>query len=561
MALLGLVRSSETTAVTVPTTAPSLQLEFAEVLACGRRLWLRGRLLNTPPPPAAVTTDPHWWFAWPHKSPATPVLAHLETRISGRVFEADLPLQADGRFETCLEADLPPARRGWRLARNRVQFARQTTEKCALVALPAVKAKAAVAVLLPVRYTLESGEPCQWSQAKAALRLTPLLRRLQGSTDAPSFYYVAAVPSAGAPSQAELALALATLGWPTGSYVVVPTAAGQASEALAHALDRLRWLLAGTLPLSVVNLEPSLTRTLVAPGEPGSERAPLRVLLQPTDDPATVAVEGLATAPAPLVTFPRRTRSALVPRYPVVFCHGLLAYTTFNLAVPEDVNYFSHMRRFLRERGFRALYPQVTPTGGVAIRAAQLKEQILRWTDEPVNLVGHSMGGLDARYLISRLGLAERVRTLTTVSTPHRGSALVDWFVSSFREGVPLLQAMQAAGLNVDGFEDCRPGACRDFNACTPDMPGVRYFSYGGAAVGARVTPFLRRAWAILKAAEGPNDGMVSAASARWGEYLGTLNADHFAQTPDLAFVHPQENFDPVGFYVRLLEDLARRGY
>ena len=75
------------------------------------------------------------------------------------------------------------------------------------------------------------------------------------------------------------------------------------------------------------------------------------------------------------------------------------------------------------------------------------------------------------------------------------------------------------------------------------------------------VTPVLRRAWSILKAVEGPNDGMVSEASARWGEYLGTIHADHFAQTPDMVFVRPGEDFDAPGFYCRVLEDLARRGF
>jgi hypothetical protein len=35
---------------------------------------------------------------------------------------------------------------------------------------------------------------------------------------------------------------------------------------------------------------------------------------------------------------------------------------------------------------------------------------------------------------------------------------------------------------------------------------------------------------------------------------------DHFAQTPDGLFVRPGENFDALGFYSRLVEDLARRG-
>jgi len=71
----------------------------------------------------------------------------------------------------------------------------------------------------------------------------------------------------------------------------------------------------------------------------------------------------------------------------------------------------------------------------------------------------------------------------------------------------------------------------------------------------------LRRAWNILTPVEGPNDGLVSVASARWGEYLGTLPVDHFAQTPDAVFVRPGETFDSLGFFARLVEELAWRGF
>jgi len=45
------------------------------------------------------------------------------------------------------------------------------------------------------------------------------------------------------------------------------------------------------------------------------------------------------------------------------------------------------------------------------------------------------------------------------------------------------------------------------------------------------------------------------------GRYLGTIRADHFAQTPDGLFVHPEESFDSLGFFLRMVEDLARRGF
>ena len=39
-----------------------------------------------------------------------------------------------------------------------------------------------------------------------------------------------------------------------------------------------------------------------------------------------------------------------------------------------------------------------------------------------MHLIAHSMGGLDARHMIVREGMAERVASLTTVGTPHNGT-------------------------------------------------------------------------------------------------------------------------------------------
>ena len=51
------------------------------------------------------------------------------------------------------------------------------------------------------------------------------------------------------------------------------------------------------------------------------------------------------------------------------------------------------------------------------------------------------MGGLDARYLISRLGMADRVLSLTTLGTPHRGTSFADWGVSRLQRYLrPLLE-------------------------------------------------------------------------------------------------------------------------
>ncbi len=563
MTPLGLVDTGPRSAQPLAQTDTESRLEFEEALASEGRVWLRGRLIPPLVPAKAADQQP-WWGWWRRKRDrnGAPPVIRLETRISGQVFQADVPLRSDGRFEATLTGHLPVARRGWRIARNRVTGPNGTAEKCSVVVVPPENARDVVVVLLPLAYTLAYRGAQQLARSELATRLTPILRRLHqrpGGTCA--LYYLAMVPASSDSHQAELALATTTLGWPSGNFVLLPADSAATLDTFITGIDRLRWLFAGALDLLVLNMEPSLTQALRVQVQPREDRARIQRLVSPDEDPWTI-FNGTSPAPSPAGTWSLRpTRAGLVPRHPVVFCHGMLAFSTLSMHLPKDLNCFSALRPFLRERGFRVLFPQVAPTSGVAARAQQLRDQITRWTNEPVNLVAHSMGGLDARYLVTHLGMADRVRSLTTVATPHRGTYLVDWFLANYRQRVPLLLALETLGVNIDGFRDCRPAACCDFNAQTPDMPQVRYFSYGGAVSQVHVTPVLRRAWSLLTAMEGPNDGMVSTASARWGEYLGTLHADHFAQTPDKTFVHPKEDFDALGFYVRLLEDLARKGF
>ena len=106
-------------------------------------------------------------------------------------------------------------------------------------------------------------------------------------------------------------------------------------------------------------------------------------------------------------------------RSPIVLVHGLLGFGEVRLRGVTVSEYFPDVSRALRAAGNRVLIPNLSPTGGVADRAAQLKEFIDRESpQEPVHLLAHSMGGLDSRYLLSRLDMARRVLTLTTRTLP-----------------------------------------------------------------------------------------------------------------------------------------------
>jgi len=80
-------------------------------------------------------------------------------------------------------------------------------------------------------------------------------------------------------------------------------------------------------------------------------------------------------------------------------------------------NYFRDLPRKFPD----ALFPNVPVAGAVKVRAQKLAEQICkRFPDGEVHIIAHSMGGLDARYLLSQnlLGLANRGPGSVTVN--HR---------------------------------------------------------------------------------------------------------------------------------------------
>jgi triacylglycerol lipase len=105
---------------------------------------------------------------------------------------------------------------------------------------------------------------------------------------------------------------------------------------------------------------------------------------------------------------------------PIVLQHGLFGFGNVGIG-SFRLSYFHKIDRALAERGHPLIISQVHPTGGIEKRAAQLKRTIIDQCDRQnincrVVIVGHSMGGLDARYMIAHLGMAERVATLVTIS-------------------------------------------------------------------------------------------------------------------------------------------------
>jgi triacylglycerol lipase len=249
-------------------------------------------------------------------------------------------------------------------------------------------------------------------------------------------------------------------------------------------------------------------------------------------------------------------------RAPIVLVHGLLGFDEIRLGRWVLAAYFRGIPEALAAGGNHVRVVRLSPTAGVAERAGQLQAFLDRHLPhDPVHLIAHSLGGLDSRYLISRLGMAHRVLTLTTLGTPHRGTAFADWGI--FRLERMLRPLFHLARVPYGAFYDLTVPRCRRFNDQTPDASGVRYFWVAG-----RFRPgWLAAEWhlpaRILEQAEGPNDGVVSVSSATWGEACGVWDdSDHLNLVNWPRRLPPgRRQKDRVEDYVRLVCRLADEGF
>ncbi len=249
-------------------------------------------------------------------------------------------------------------------------------------------------------------------------------------------------------------------------------------------------------------------------------------------------------------------------RAPIVLVHGLFGFDRLQLAGYTLAHYFAGIPDLLKGPGNRVLVPFLAPTEGTPVRAGQLKNFLDQQSPgEPVHLIAHSLGGLDARYVISRLGMAERVLTLTTLGTPHRGSPFADWGIQRLER--LLKPVFTFFNIPTQAFYDITTPACKAFNESVPDSPRVRYFSVAGQHDGSFLNPEWLLSWSIVHQAEGPNDGVVSVASASYGENLEVWDGDHFSL---VNWLHPwarNRSFwrDPLLRYGPLIRRLADEGY
>jgi triacylglycerol lipase len=246
----------------------------------------------------------------------------------------------------------------------------------------------------------------------------------------------------------------------------------------------------------------------------------------------------------------RRPRPPALPplaatRHPIVLVHGYFGFIRLG-AGPLAGEYFRGVTGALERAGAVVYRPRLPMLAGVARRARALADFLTAIDADRVNIIAHSMGGLDARYALAKLGIAGKVASLITIGTPHRGTPLAELTGAGL---VRLLGRMaRRLGLDVAGAAWLTANSAERFNGEVADAPGVFYASVVcRTPPGAPIARFLERR-------SGPSDGLVPVSSQAYGEVIAEIEADHWAQ------IGWSREYDAAGLYTRLIECLRERG-
>ncbi len=260
-------------------------------------------------------------------------------------------------------------------------------------------------------------------------------------------------------------------------------------------------------------------------------------------------------------------------KYPILLLHGIGF---------RDLQYFNYWGRIPKElvrNGATIYYGHQEAWGtiennGQVIRK-KIKEVLAENNCDKVNIIAHSKGGLDARYLISGLHMEGQVASLTTISTPHRGSELLD-ILNRLPDGVyhfvsSLFDKSYArfGDLNPDCYHASKQlsrAFCEDFNAKYPDSPMVYYQSYASYVKHPFGDPMLgipNLLMALSGAAK--NDGLVNVTSAKWGHFKKTFVSagSRGISHGDMIDLKREDykGFDVIEAYVKIVAELKEMGF
>jgi len=257
-------------------------------------------------------------------------------------------------------------------------------------------------------------------------------------------------------------------------------------------------------------------------------------------------------------------------KYPVILVHGVGA--------KDNKLFWGRIPEKLKNAGVNVFFGNTDSWSGVENNALELKTSVDAVLEEceteKVNLIAHSKGGIDARFLISTLGYAPKIASLTTISTPHLGSELVDFIFDQKYIHTELVKKIVRSLAKLYGdkspephkiVEDLRTENMIKFNQRNLDANSVYYSSYQSLMHNELDDLSFALTYNLIKKIAGENDGIVSLKSSVWGKDFTLikglkLNGISHAEILDVKR-KKISGIDIPAEYLKIVDKLALKGF
>lgn len=268
----------------------------------------------------------------------------------------------------------------------------------------------------------------------------------------------------------------------------------------------------------------------------------------------------------------RASQKVCATKYPILLVHGVFFRDT------KYFNYWGRVPKELETNGATLFYGNHPSAASIADSAEFLKNRILEVLAETgaekVNIIAHSKGGLDCRYAVSNLDIADKVASLTTINTPHNGCLFADYLLNKIPENIKTKvantynAALRKFGEEADflaAINDLTSSRLQELSEEMPTPEGVYTQSVGTVLKKATSGKFpLNFSYHLVKHFSGENDGLVSEDSFSFGEKYtlvrpqGKRGISH----GDMIDLNRENivGFDVREFYVNLVNELKNKG-
>lgn len=256
-------------------------------------------------------------------------------------------------------------------------------------------------------------------------------------------------------------------------------------------------------------------------------------------------------------------------RYPFILVHGI---------VIKDFKFlraFGRIEKLLKAEGYRVYTAKTDGFGTIESNAEQLKKHVgeilEKENTDKINIIAHSKGGLDSKYMIEQLGMSDRVASLTTLCTPHKGSQIATQILRMPKFFKKFIAFWVNTAYRI--FGDKKPDAlrvCEQLKSVPNEEIAPLNFSdkvycqsYSANLEKSRddfimgIPLIFSKHWEKEK-----SDGLVSATSSEFGNYRGEFPDGSVSHLQIVGFAASKKKKEKIyAFYKRICEELTEMGF